>query len=302
MKKIPVILDTDIGTDIDDTWALALLLASPELELKLVTTTTGDTRYRALIVAKFLEIAGKMHVPIALGPAENQLWGPQAPWVHDKELESYPGPILDDAARAIVDVVLDSDELVTILGIGPLGNIAAALKLGHEITKRARFVGMQGSIYRGYRGREQPDREYNVFKDPQACKDVFSAPWDVLITPLDTCGIVTLKGERLSRLENSPTPLASALLENTIIWSWHHKLLTTSGNLNETSPLYDTVAVYLCFSDDLISIEELGVTVTDDGKTIVDNDREKKIKCAVSWKDLDSFKDLLVNRLCKVMQ
>ena len=53
-KPIPVILDTDIGTDVDDVWALVFLLCCPELDLKLVTTSTGDTEYRARIAAKVL--------------------------------------------------------------------------------------------------------------------------------------------------------------------------------------------------------------------------------------------------------
>ena len=71
-KKIPVILDTDIGTDIDDTWALAFLLKCPELDVKLITTASGDTFERAKIVAKILEIAGRTDIPIGLGlPLEN---------------------------------------------------------------------------------------------------------------------------------------------------------------------------------------------------------------------------------------
>ena len=64
---IPVILDTDIGFDVDDVWALAFLLRCPELEVKLITTTTGDTHYRARIVAKLLEIAGRTDIPIGIG-------------------------------------------------------------------------------------------------------------------------------------------------------------------------------------------------------------------------------------------
>jgi len=63
-KKTPVILDTDIGGDIDDTWALAMMLKSPELDVKLVVTATGDTTYRAKIVARMLEIGGRTDVPV----------------------------------------------------------------------------------------------------------------------------------------------------------------------------------------------------------------------------------------------
>jgi hypothetical protein len=76
MKKqaIPILLDTDIGTDIDDSFALALILASPELKLCGVTTAGSEPRTRALIVCRFLETAGKRDIPVAAGatpqPAE----------------------------------------------------------------------------------------------------------------------------------------------------------------------------------------------------------------------------------------
>ena len=65
----PVILDTDIGFDVDDVWALAFLLRCPELDIKLITTDTGDTHYSAKIVAKLLQIAGRTDIPIGIGIA-----------------------------------------------------------------------------------------------------------------------------------------------------------------------------------------------------------------------------------------
>ena len=65
--KIPVILDTDIGSDIDDTWALGLLLKSPEVDLRLAVSATGDTRYRARLLAKMLQTAGRSDVPVGVG-------------------------------------------------------------------------------------------------------------------------------------------------------------------------------------------------------------------------------------------
>jgi len=65
--RIPVILDTDIGTDIDDTWALALLLRCPELDVRLVVSDTGNTEYRAAIIARLLEVAGRTDIPVGIG-------------------------------------------------------------------------------------------------------------------------------------------------------------------------------------------------------------------------------------------
>ena len=115
MKKIPVILDTDIGGDIDDTWALALLLKSAELDLKLVVTDTGNTTYRAAVTAKFLEIAGRTHVPVGIGLHQNDDTGPQAPWVADYDLASYGGTVFEDGVGALINAIMASPEPVTLI-------------------------------------------------------------------------------------------------------------------------------------------------------------------------------------------
>jgi len=66
-KKVPILLDTDIGSDVDDAFALALILASPELDLRGVTTVSGDTRARALMACRLLTAAGHKDVPVAVG-------------------------------------------------------------------------------------------------------------------------------------------------------------------------------------------------------------------------------------------
>ena len=79
---IPVIVDTDIGLDVDDVWALVFLLGCPELDVRLVTTCTGDTHYRAAVAAKVLEQAGRTDIPIGIGvpldasPKTHSEWDP----------------------------------------------------------------------------------------------------------------------------------------------------------------------------------------------------------------------------------
>src|SRR5437016_2471760 len=65
--RIPVILDTDLGSDIGDAFALALILASPELDLRGVTTVSGETQTRALMACRFLTMTGRRHTPVAAG-------------------------------------------------------------------------------------------------------------------------------------------------------------------------------------------------------------------------------------------
>ncbi|MHA1680008.1 MAG: nucleoside hydrolase [Promethearchaeota archaeon] len=300
-NRIPVILDTDIGNDIDDTWALAYLLKCPQLDLKLVTVSTGDTPYRAKIVAKFLDVAGASHIPIAMGRCNNakDTWGPQAPWVYEYDLESYPGEIYEDGATKMVETIIESDEPVIVIGIGPLETVAEALRKEPRITNNARFIGMHGSIYRGYGGRVGSSPEYNVAQDPDSCRMVFEAPWEVTITPLDTCGLVTIDGARFSQLRDSGDAAVQAVLENYEIWSYGTGFSRTHDPGLESSVLYDTVAIYLALSEDLVVMESLPVKVTKIGMTKPGGkkSKSKKIRCAVGWKSLELFKELLVNTL-----
>jgi inosine-uridine nucleoside N-ribohydrolase len=292
-----VILDTDIGGDIDDTWALAMMLKSPELDVKLILTETGNTTYRAKIAARMLEIGGRTDVPIGVGIHLADEAGPQVDWVAGYELSGYPGPVFEDGVGALIDTIMGSPEPVTLIGIGPVPNVSAALRREPRIAERARFVGMHGSIRRGYGGSAQIAAEYNVARYPEACQAVFAAPWDMTITPLDTCGLVRLEGEKYQAVRDCEDPLVQALIENYRIWA--RNLPPWAGRLDadmQSSTLFDTVAIYLAFSKELVVMEELAVRVTDDGHTVVE-EGAKKVNCAMDWKDLVAFEDLLVKRL-----
>jgi len=295
-KKTPVILDTDIGSDIDDTWALVMMLKSPELDVKLITTDTGDTKYRAKIVAKLLEIAGRTDIPIGIGIPWPEAPSSQALWVQGYNLASYPGTIRENGVEAIVETIMGSPELITLVCIGPVPNIKAALEREPRIAERARFVGMQGSLWRGYDGSPHPVAEYNVARDPEACQAAFGASWEVTITPLDTCGIVRLRGKKYETIRDCENPLVQALMENYRIWVQNSEWARGFDPDKESSVLFDTVAVYLAFSEELLVIKEHGVRVTDDGRTLID-ESARRIRCATEWKDLAAFEDLLVHRL-----
>src|SRR4030095_12040973 len=93
-RRIPVILDTDIGDDIDDTWALVPAPKAAALDLKLIVTDFGTTEQRARLVARVLELAGRTDIPIGIGSKENDEPGPQAEWVSGFDLAKYRGRIL----------------------------------------------------------------------------------------------------------------------------------------------------------------------------------------------------------------
>ncbi len=296
--RIPVILDSDIGDDIDDTWALGLMLKSPELDVKLVVGDNGKGQYRASLLAKFLEQCGRTDIPVGIGPDVNhQGGGNQSKWIEGYDLKKYPGKVYEDGVQAIIDVIMKSTEPVTIIAIGPVPNLAQALKKEPKIAKRVRIAGMHGSVRIGYGGSKQIHAEYNVKEDVKSCQTVFTAPWEMVITPLDTCGLVELKGDQYATLKNSKDVVVKTILENYAIWCGSNfKDDNKTMFERQSTILFDTVAVYLSFTDSLTKIEELGITVDDEGFTRIDP-KGKKMEVATEWKDLPAYNQWLVKRL-----
>ena len=294
-RKIPVIYDSDIGDDIDDTWALGFLLKCPELDLKLVVGDHGKALYRAKLFAKFLQRAGRTDVAVGMGlDIAPKGGGPQADWVKDYDLSGYGGAVHKDGVQAMIDTIMRSKTPITVIAVGPLPNVAEALKREPRIAGKAGFVGMHGSVRLGYGGnKKRISAEYNVRANARACRKVLSAPWDVTITPLDTCGLVHLRDKKYQKVRQSSDPVASAIIENYRIWSKHKK---TNYFAKRSSTLFDTVAVYLAFRQDLCRMEDLGIRVDDKGYTRIDA-KAKVVHVATAWKDMGAFEDLLVARL-----
>ncbi|MFP4380757.1 MAG: nucleoside hydrolase [Candidatus Sumerlaeia bacterium] len=295
-KKIPVILDTDIGSDIDDTWALAMLLKCPELDLRLVVSDTDDTDYRARLAARLLDVAGRTDVPVGVGinPSNLEKREGQWEWVKEYPLSQYPGTIHEDGVDAIIRTIMDSDETITLICIGPVPNIAEALRREPAIAPRTRFVGMHGAIRRGMPG--SPDKiysEYNVKRDIPACQQVFRAPWkEAIITPIDTCGYVKLRDDKYEKVARCEEPTMRAVIENYNYW------LGEKPYPGESSVLFDTVAIHLAYSFDFLKMEEITVLVNDEGRTVEDASGAT-MQVAIDWLDLPCYEDFLVERLCR---
>ena len=293
---IPVILDTDIGDDIDDTWALALLLKSPELDLKLVVGDYGEAQYRARLLAKLLERAGRSDVSVGVGlDIAPRGEGRQNAWIKDYDLNSYPGKVLTNGVQAIIDTIMNSPQPVTLICIGPVPNIAEALKREPRIAQHARFVGMDGSVRLGY-GTAKPCAEWNVKADPKALQAVFAAPWDITITPLDTCGLVTLAGDKYGRVRDATDRNVADLIANYRVWVANQPALAADMADHHSTTLFDTVAVYLALRPDQCVMEKLNLRVTDDGFTVIDP-QARPVNVAAQWKDLGAYEDFLVERL-----
>lgn len=167
-ERIAVLVDTDIGSDIDDALALSYLLRQPRCELVGVTTVSGDVAKRAACARALCEAAGRAEVPIHHGASEVLLFGPGQP-----EVPHYPA-IADrmgatDAPRDAVEFLRQTIRArpgeITLLSIGPFTNIALLFALDPEIPTLLRsFVSMAGSFGDEHGGRA----EWNVKVDPAA--------------------------------------------------------------------------------------------------------------------------------------
>jgi len=298
-RPIPVILDTDIGDDIDDTWALILALRSPELDVKLVVTDFGNTVQRAKLVARVLELAGRTDIPIGIGIKENDDPGPQAEWIRDYDLAKYPGRVLKDGGQALIDTAMASTEPMTLIAIGPPPNLKAALEREPRIAGKLRLAGMYGSLHRGGDGRPTPEPEWNVKSNPAAARALLAAPWrEAILTPLDTCGRVQLSGERYARVRGSSDPLLRGLVEAFSTWCKNRDWCAKDPSFvaAKSSTLFDCVAVYLAISSNLVKTETTGVRVTDEGMTVPDP-AARPLTWATEWRDLGGFEEWLTARL-----
>jgi len=253
-KPIHIILDTDIGTDIDDAFALALVLDSPELELLGITTVSGDTEARAALAAKMLREGGRGNIPVYAGVPGKPLPCGQCRWA-----EGFHSPQLHN--RGAVEFLDASFNRrpgeITLVTIGPLTNVRALLKKDPSVAKKIqRIVMMGGSIRRGYRPGSGAELEYNIARDASAAQAVFSSGIPIVMAPLDVTAMLQLDRparERIFSRADSPSRALGALYA---LWG------------QETPTLFDPMAVSLLFEPRLCETERLHITVDSRGMTL----------------------------------
>lgn len=292
-ERIPVIFDTDIGEDIDDVWALALILASPELDLRMVSVSQGNTPLKARLVAKFLEQIERDDISIAIGEKMSDRVTPQLNWARDHDLGSYPGKVYPNAAQAMAEIVTAAESPVTILSAAPKTNLAALLQLAPEAAQTARVVAMSGSIRRGYGVNFSPDAEYNVRAGLSAAQAVYQAEWPLAIAPLDVAGRARLIGPEYQDMIRRRNALIDAVYRNYRVWTEDKPRYDVQTG---STRLFDAVAVSLAIHDSFLRVEEMQLRVDYKGYTVRDP-RGRTVRVAIAWDDIVAFENWMMKRL-----
>ncbi|HKW32708.1 MAG TPA: nucleoside hydrolase [Candidatus Acidoferrum sp.] len=253
-----VIIDTDIGDDIDDAFAVALALRSPELKILGITTTFGDTEKRAKLLDRLLVEVGRSDIPVAAGePTSPKTNFTQAKYAEGGHFAKASHP---DAVAFLLDEIRKNPGEITLVAIGPLMNVGAAIEKDAEtFRKLRRVVLMGGSIYRGYgdvgsgtpRG---PEPEWNIKNDIPSAQKLFAAGVPLFVMPLDS---TQLKMDAANRnfLFRQGTPLTDAL---TLLYhEWGQ----------ETPTLFDPMTIAYMIKPDLCPLRPMNIRVDEKGFT-----------------------------------
>ncbi|HEY3412613.1 MAG TPA: nucleoside hydrolase [Armatimonadota bacterium] len=249
------ILDTDIGDDIDDAYALALLASRPNIELLGVTTTYGQTRERAEIAAKLLSVMRRPEIPVFAGRRGAAEIRRQYDWARGYKSRSLRA---EDAVSFIRRQIERYPGEVTLICIGPLTNIGDLMSRYPQVrSKIARVVIMGGSILQGYGPTDPPAPEWNIRCDPAAARAVFQSGVPLTMAGLEVTTGMRLDSERQKRLFAVGTPTTNALAALTNLWG------------GGVPVLYDVVAVAHALGHSLCEGEPRCVRIDDDGMTRV---------------------------------
>ncbi|HEY1350443.1 MAG TPA: nucleoside hydrolase [Ktedonobacteraceae bacterium] len=259
-----ILLDTDPG--IDDALALFLALASPEIHLEAVTTVSGnvpvaDTTRNALAL---LELAGRADIPVASG-CPCPLVGSSARAAHVHGDNGLGGILLPTAARPplgihavdlIIETILAAPGEITLVPIGPLTNIALALRREPRLAQLVREVVVMGGALR-VPGNITPAAEFNIYVDPQAAHIVLHAGWPIRLVTLDTTTRTLLKRAQVTQLDNGASPV-TALMRGMV--DYYCDIFGGAQGISAIQ-MHDPLCLAAAFRPDLLTWEEAFVDV-----------------------------------------
>ncbi|MHC4401738.1 MAG: nucleoside hydrolase [Planctomycetota bacterium] len=263
-EKTPVIVDTDVGTDVDDAFALALALASPELDVRGITTVSADAYTRALIACRLLDAVGRPGIPVAAGRPRREKPALEGQYQYGLR-PARKRPLSESAVEFLYRELEARPGEITLIALGDLTNVAELIRKHPEAKPWIkRIVLMGGSLRVGFDGQPPPVREWNVRADVSAAQTVFNSGLPLVVAPVDATTHVKLVEPLRRRVFRTDTPLCRHLEALYDLWG------------KETPTLFDPVAVALVLDESFCTMEDLRIEVDDRGFTRV---REGAANC-----------------------
>lgn len=272
-KPVAVLLDTDIGDDIDDAWALSVCLSHPRINLLGVTTVYSDTVARAVLARWLIEVTSKK-VEVAAGESNplNRSVTPHRP----NQMAAIPSEDEKRLKEGRTDGVafftekakaFEGDELV-LLTVGPLTNAAKILTEHPDaVAKITRIVSMVGTLLPDHL---QP--EYNAKVDAKATRIVFESGKPLTMIGLDVTLRCQLTKADLDFFTQSQKPLVQRLLAMTRVWQNYHR---RPDGFVPYPVLHDPLAALVVVEPELVTLTPMRIVVDDEGRTLKAQNSDK---------------------------
>ncbi|MYM66544.1 nucleoside hydrolase [Pseudoduganella sp. FT55W] len=289
-----VIVDMDIGDDIDDAFALALLLQSPEIEIIGITTAWGDTALRAQLLERMLRETGHSKIPVAQGIRTT---GNPQPFTQARYAQRGQLPARIDAVGFMLDQIKRQPNQITLLALGPLTNIGAAIERDAATFGKLKQVAMMGgSVRSGYRKSQYvpsrpADKEYNIVSDIAGAQKLFTSGVPIVMMPVDSTQIRLDEVERNALLGHGSAVTDQLAL---LYHQWINAYQPWSSNMPS---LFDVVPVAWLIDPSVCPTTPLRIVVDNDGYTREQTGHPNTQVCLSS--DQKRFFEIFMPRLLK---
>ena len=195
-----IILDTDIGTDVDDALALAALLGSKEVELIGITTVYGDVRLRSQIAMHLCSMADR-EIPTFMGNDKTisgrEVWMSGSEGKNFKDLQSLT-PQFKSAVDFLIEEVNAQPGSIDLIAIGPLTNIARAIQSCENFEKKVKRVWIMGGDF------TQSRVEHNIECDIEAARIVLESRLPISILDLPSSQKTIIKAQEIEQISKAP--------------------------------------------------------------------------------------------------
>jgi inosine-uridine nucleoside N-ribohydrolase len=291
-----VIIDTDIGDDIDDAFAVALALRSPELDILGISTDYGDTAARAKILDRMLAEVGRQDIPVAVGsptPIDAS-----AQWIAlSQGRYGETGHFASRVHPAAIDLMLEQIRRypgeITLVTLGPMPNIGALIDKSPDTFRQLRRIVMMGGAIEpikpdfGDAPPLVPAPEWNIMLDIPAARKVFETGVPLYVMPLDSTAHLKLQEVNRNLIFSQGTPLTDAL---TLLYhQW-------SNRFNSVTPvLYDAMPIAFLLDPELCPVKPMRIRVDEKGLTRPEPGMANAQVCLRS--DATKFFELYMSRL-----